>query len=161
MNKREICKYNILRIVYISQYWYCKFDEFSMSHFQSCVIFGCLIWQKENCETPNKKIDWVWVKNMICKISKIWSIYRKIFNVLLTLKFWRVLDVMFSMNFWLFFDVMFSTSNWRRFFRCSTSSTKFNVFSTLVQRRMPAGRQQKNCLLVGLYLSFFSHVPWL
>ena len=55
--------------------------------------------------------------------------------------------------FWLFFNVMFSTSNWRRFFRCLTSSTKFNVFSMLVQRRMPVGRQQKNCLLVG-YISY-------
>ena len=142
-------------------YWHCKFDEFSTSHLQryKALIFGCLILQRENCYTPTKEIDCLWVKNMICKLSKIWLISQyfqrhtdveilssfgwHVFNVLLTLKFWRVFDVMFSTSYWHWN----SDESWLQFFNvqltlifgCSTSLTKFNVFSTLVQHHMPAG----------------------
>ena len=104
MIKREFCKYDILSLYFTefkTLYWYCKCDKFS----ELCYFWLFDLTKRENCETPNKKIDWLWVKNMICKISKIGrfdisqnflcptdvelltSFGRHVFNVLLTLKF--------------------------------------------------------------------------
>ena len=113
-------------------YWHCKFDEFSTSHLQryKAFIFGCLILQRENCYTPTKEIDFLWVQNMICKLSKIWLISQyfqrhtdveilssfgwHVFKVLLTLKFWQVFDVMFSTSYWHWNFDEYSTSIFQR-----------------------------------------------
>ena len=105
----------VIYFFYISHNFKRCIDIVSSTSFQRriCNVILCLFLVIWFCYTPSKEIDWLWVKNMICEVSwyitkfstSYWrwnfvEFWRHVFNVLLTLKFWRFLDVMFSTSYW-------------------------------------------------------------